>query len=189
MSKSEDSHELTSFEAKLSTLVPRADRLDRERLAFLAGQASVTANRNQSLLNIGGWQRHPAWPAAFAGMSALAATLLILMVTRPVTREFSDSGFGDIATADRSHASSRNVVNTWPERLPDTLSARDALSGDIEQRMTRLSKKISAPLFSIERPESPSLTPAAWRRVSDDSRSPVPSAGSSSPPVIWRAST
>ena len=42
MSKPEDPHELKSFEAKLAALVPRDDRLDRERLAFLAGQASMT---------------------------------------------------------------------------------------------------------------------------------------------------
>jgi hypothetical protein len=181
MSKPEDPHELKSFEAKLAALVPRDDRLDRERLAFLAGQASMSA--------IKGWQRHPGWPAAFAAMSVLAATLLMMLVTRPAATGVSATGVGEIATSNRSHAAPRVASNVLSERSADTLSARDALDGDIEQRLTKLSKVKSAPLFFIQQPESPSLTPAAWRRVSDGAKSPVPSAGSSSPPVFWRANT
>jgi hypothetical protein len=181
MSQPEDSHELKSFEAKLAALIPRDDRLDRERLAFLAGQASMNPNTR--------WQRHPAWPAAFAAMSVLAATLLMMLVTRPTATGLSATGVGEIATSDRPHAAPRTATNVFPEKMPDTLSARDALAGDIEQRLTNLSKVKSAPLFYIEQPESPSLTPAAWRRVSDGVRSPAPSAGSSSRPVFWRADT
>ena len=183
------SNELKRFAEDLSRLRPRDDRLDRERLAFLAGQASISANTVKSRPRVGGWQRHPAWPAAFAAMSALAATLLIMLATRPASTEPPASGVGRIAAADGSHESPQARTITSPGLAADTLSARDALGGDIEQRLTKLSQEKSAPLFSIERPKSPSLTPAAWRRVSDGAKSPVPSAGSSSPPFIWRADT
>jgi hypothetical protein len=189
MSQPEDPHELKSFEAMLAALVPRDDRLDRERLAFLAGQASVAANVDASRPRVGGWQHHSAWPAAFAAMSALAATLLIVLVARPAATGLSASGVGEIAAANGSRGSIQTRTMTLPEKLPNTLSARDALGGDIEQRLTKLSDEKSAPPFSVELPASPSLTPAAWRRVSDGTKFPVPSAGSSSPPVIWRANT
>jgi hypothetical protein len=66
--------ELKAMEAELSALRPRDDRLDRERLVFLAGRAS-TAGRPA----MGRW----AWPAAFAGMTAVAAGLLVALVLRP----------------------------------------------------------------------------------------------------------
>jgi hypothetical protein len=189
MSKPEDPHELKSFEAKLAALVPRDDRLDRERLAFLAGQASMTVNTDKSLPAVVGWRHHPGWPAAFAAMSVLAATLFVMLLTRPSATELSATGIGEIVTSDHPHASSRIATNVLSERSADTLSARDALGGDIEGRLKKLSKVKSAPQFLIERPESPSLTPAAWRRVSDSARSPATSEGSSSPPAFWRADT
>ena len=65
MSKPEDPHELKSFEAKLAALVPRDDRLDRERLAFLCrpGVMMTSADIHSHSCD---WQRHPAWPTAFA---------------------------------------------------------------------------------------------------------------------------
>src|SRR5262245_53947893 len=83
MSKPEDQNELKAFEAKLAALVPRDDRFDRERLIFLAGRASVSADAAKSPAYSSGWRRHPAWPAAFAAMSAVAATLLFLLIVRP----------------------------------------------------------------------------------------------------------
>src|SRR6187401_3503160 len=122
MSKPDDPHELKSFEAKLAALVPRDDRLDRERLAFLAGQASMNPNTR--------WQRHPGWPAAFAAMSALAATLLLMLVTRPATTGLSTTSVGEVATSAGPHAAARIGTNVTSQRPADTLSARDALGGD-----------------------------------------------------------
>jgi hypothetical protein len=80
--------ELKAVEAELASLRPRDDRLDRERLVFLAGQASAlgrqqarrtaTACYRQARPAIRPW----AWPAAFAGMTAVAASLLIALVLR-----------------------------------------------------------------------------------------------------------
>ena len=60
------SDELKRFAEDLSSLRPSDDRLDRERLAFLAGQASMATGNTQSLSDSSSWRRHQAWPAAFA---------------------------------------------------------------------------------------------------------------------------
>jgi hypothetical protein len=65
--------DLKAIEAQLAALRPREDGLDRERLMFLAGQASV---RRPELT-----ARRWAWPASFAAMTA-AAVLLLAIVLR-----------------------------------------------------------------------------------------------------------
>ncbi|MBN2025069.1 MAG: hypothetical protein JW809_19990 [Pirellulales bacterium] len=71
MSQEEDlPSELKAFEAELAALVPRADRLDAGRVMYLAGKASAA-------------RRSRAWPAAFAGMSVVAATLAVMLAVRP----------------------------------------------------------------------------------------------------------
>ena len=68
--------DLKALEAALAALVPRSDRLDRDRLMFLAGQA--TGSQPRAAVS-----RPWAWPAAFSAMTALAASLLLMLVTRP----------------------------------------------------------------------------------------------------------
>jgi hypothetical protein len=68
---------LQRFEAQLASLSPRAVQLDRDRLMFLAGQASSSSGMVNSARQ--GW----AWPAAFSAMTALAASLLALIVVGP----------------------------------------------------------------------------------------------------------
>jgi hypothetical protein len=182
------SDDLKRFAQDLSSLCPREDRLDRERLAFLAGQASVTTGNIQSLSHSSNWRRHQAWPAAFATMSMVAATLLFMLVMRPAVNE-SPSGARDVATQDHVHASPQVATHGAPQKSADVLIARDALSGDIEQRLTMLSKVKSGASISVERPDSPRLTPAAWRQVDDGATSKIPSPGSSGLPVIWRVNT
>ena len=89
MSAEEKQDELKSFEAALAALLPRTDRLDRERLMFLAGQQSVLPSMGTDRRLVGsgagdeGKKRLGAWPTAFAAMSAVAATLLVMLVFRP----------------------------------------------------------------------------------------------------------
>src|SRR5215213_6931081 len=67
--------ELIAFEAQISALRPREDRLDRERLMFLAGQASAAGSREHRSA-----RRPWVWPAAFGAMTAAAAMLMVLMI-------------------------------------------------------------------------------------------------------------
>jgi len=100
--------DLKEIEAALASLVPRGDRLSRDRLMFLAGQASVagrtdamatpgtdrrlvapcTSRRNMPTTSVGVAPARGArwaWPSAFAAMSAVAASLLVALLVRPET--------------------------------------------------------------------------------------------------------
>ena len=101
MSAQEKQNDLNAFEAALAALMPRTDRLDRDRLMFLAGQQSIlaghelgaTAGLSSSVGGTAGQAGHQPkvahgsqawpWPAAFAAMSALAATLFVILISRP----------------------------------------------------------------------------------------------------------
>lgn len=69
--------DLRAFEAALAALAPKAAALDRDRLMYEAGRASLAPLHPPHR----GW----AWPAAFSAMSALAASLLLALVLRPPT--------------------------------------------------------------------------------------------------------
>jgi hypothetical protein len=71
--------ELQAIEAALAQLRPRTDQLKRDRLLFLAGQASVVdrgarSARDRSL--------HWFWPTSSAAMTGVAAALLVALVMR-----------------------------------------------------------------------------------------------------------
>jgi len=104
--------ERAPLEAMLSSLAPRAAQFERDRLMFLAGQASVLPlplgegrgegfgkGPEQGEESCGGAaltltlsqretgpERRWAWPAAFSAMTAVAATLLVMVVNRPEPR-------------------------------------------------------------------------------------------------------
>ncbi len=85
--------ELSELEAALAALLPRADRLNRDRLMFLAGQASVESKIRQpavgqianlpSLRQVSNLPHVAAWPAAFVAMTGIAALLLVALAIRP----------------------------------------------------------------------------------------------------------
>jgi hypothetical protein len=71
--------DLKSLEAELALLCPRTDRLSRDRLMFLAGQASA-AGRAVGRKPFGAaW----GWPAALGALTAAAASLLTVLLWRP----------------------------------------------------------------------------------------------------------
>ncbi len=67
--------ELKAIEAALAALVPTAGGLDRDRLMYLAGRASVLATGEARKFR---W----AWPIATAAMTAVAAALLAVVSLR-----------------------------------------------------------------------------------------------------------
>ncbi len=98
----DDGSELSELETALAALVPRAERLNRDRLMFLAGQASAeskigigTGGAGVSPATAAGtaaphcpvgrpWRRAAwAWPTAFAAMTGIAASLLLALAIRP----------------------------------------------------------------------------------------------------------
>jgi hypothetical protein len=110
--------ELRSLEAELTRLRPRGDRLDRDRLLFQAGRASAVDLPPRQV----GW----GWPAVLAAVTALAASLLVAIVTRPgpqvverVVRvpveQLRESPPSPVPAPGRSEARSENLVAV-PER-------------------------------------------------------------------------
>lgn len=96
---------LESFAASLAALSPRAS-LDRDRLMYLAGQASV------GRVLVDQASRRPrrwAWPVAFSTMTAVAACLLVLLASRPEPKVIERIV--------------RVPINTRPENMADGQSA------------------------------------------------------------------
>ncbi|HEV3003234.1 MAG TPA: hypothetical protein VGX78_02190 [Pirellulales bacterium] len=80
MSREEnETQDVKAVEAMLSSLAPSTGKLDRDRLMFLAGEAAALARLPLARAPLRRW----AWPAAFSTMSAVAATLLALLVSQP----------------------------------------------------------------------------------------------------------
>jgi hypothetical protein len=75
MSTEEESVEFKAIEAALAELAPTAGGLDRDRLMYLAGRASVLANGEVRTFR---W----AWPVATAAMTTVAAALLAVVSLR-----------------------------------------------------------------------------------------------------------
>ncbi|HVC94405.1 MAG TPA: hypothetical protein VND64_11980 [Pirellulales bacterium] len=100
MSREEnEARDLNAIAASLSSLSPSTGRLDRDRLMFLAGEAaalSSSALPNSAMSRTAMSQSHEvqlrlaarrwAWPAAFSMVSAVAATLLAVLLARPEPR-------------------------------------------------------------------------------------------------------
>lgn len=109
--------ELKVIEAELAALVPRTDGLDRERLIFLAGQASAqsaTASR-------GGHAVAMIWPMATAAMTAVAASLLVVLLTRPEPEIITRVVYQDIPRPDTIEDGSAERIEpeaSPPEALP-----------------------------------------------------------------------
>ncbi len=175
LSNSSDSSELSGdlrrFAAELSQLRPREDRLDRERLAFLAGQASI--------VNATGWSRKVpgiraesrAWSVAFAVMSVVAASLLFLLITQPDRR-------GDYSFANSNAQQRRETPGSVPANTRDVLTTQDACHVDLEERLASLeadrqSSAASIPLPQVDR-VVPVYTPAAWQQVINESAASQP---------------
>jgi len=72
------SGELKSLEAKLAALAPRADRLDRDKLMFLAGRESALAEARRRNGRLRRW----AGSAAVAALAA-AAAVVVMVLARP----------------------------------------------------------------------------------------------------------
>jgi hypothetical protein len=107
--------ELKSLEAELALLRPQSARLDRDRLMFLAGQASAGGK------NVRRTTRAWLWPAALATMTSAAAALLVMLVSWPrveiverIVEVPVQSAGGDVRTAHDEQSPQREA-----ERRPD----------------------------------------------------------------------
>lgn len=120
-----------ALEAALRSLTPLPDRIERDRLMFRAGQASVPRR---------GW----LWPSSTAAMSLVAAILGGLLLQRPPLR-LEPPTMPLAGSPAMEHA-----------ETPDYLRLRQlALGGD----MTSLSSPLSRPTAAPQ--ETPFASPSA----------------------------
>jgi hypothetical protein len=166
------SDELQRFAADLSCLRPRDDRLDRERLAFLAGRASVSAGSVGPTKVLGLPLESRAWPAAFAAMSAIAAVLFFALLMRS-----ESSGLYQTATNDGAYRPPKPFSIEHPD-VRDVLTTRDAHLSDIQSRIAkhdldRADIHTSLPLRQDH--DVPILTPNAWHQVINRTENSKPS--------------
>jgi hypothetical protein len=127
--------ELKAFEAALASLTPSADRLSRDRVMYLAGQAALSATEGDSPIfsaKKSGQSPMPktrwAWPAAFSAMTAVAATLAVLLVSQPAIRTANHAEnpnaapFVEGKTEHPSLAANQAVTSMSPEELEPLLA-------------------------------------------------------------------
>ena len=172
--------DLKPLEAKLATLRPRQDRLDRERLIFLAGRASAPAARR--------------WPVAFAAMTAVAATLLGLLVARPVVVEVQSLPAGLRAQTDSTLDPFGTSFLPLATDLRDrraVLSTRDSYHHDIEQLLARgdwpsTDANVTTETTSAEDRDRAILTPSTWRQLLEGREFVRPSSTESSNQLQYR---
>jgi hypothetical protein len=150
---------LDEFATDLARLRPRGDRLDREKLVFLAGRASVINETNQTAIVLGIPLRSPAWPAAFAGMTTIAASLAVILFLQSRTSPFGPS----VASRPVHNQAAKTPVE--PLKNGNVLFTRDAHLPDIESRLVRRELRptetspTTTPTIEEQRPI---LTPTAW---------------------------
>jgi len=108
--------DLTPFETALAALAPRVEGFDRERLIFLAGQASALRERGAGVSPAARW----AWPAAFSAMTAVAAALLAMLCIRgqPEIRGGAGGGVPEVAVS----GTLRVPTTSGTRSVPDTLT-------------------------------------------------------------------
>ena len=123
------SPELQALEAELALLRPRPDRLSREQVLYLAGQASVLGRNPVRRDGPGRW----AWPTAFVAMTALAASLLAVLLFQPEPAVAERIVYVPIQSvpervasdADGSHTNSRQdptILVTQRQQTPNVAS-------------------------------------------------------------------
>jgi len=152
--------ELRAVESQLASLVPRADRFDREQLIFLAGQASVERPTKR-------W----AWPASLVAMSALAATLLAMLLTQtpsaPPELPLNEKTFAkirqDFAQQYPRRQRPRGITTATlfrEKELAELLNGENRFMANQEPTLSK---------FTVEPRQHPILTPNSWDQLINDS--------------------
>jgi hypothetical protein len=166
--------QLASLETQLARLQPRQDRLDRERIAFLAGQASVRPSRR--------------WPAALVAMTSVAATLLCMWIAGSLASKLTPTDPKPESVASRANRPHhQEFIDLAPEERQRRTVLRASDAYDFEPLQSMADVDQPAPNASLQ-PEStssdaqprPVLTPALWRQlVEEEPKSTHPSTNDS----------
>ncbi|MFC1596581.1 hypothetical protein ACFL5Q_01360 [Planctomycetota bacterium] len=153
MHESEREHDLAAWEARLGAFRPGPSRLDRDRVMFLAGRASVRWERSHAARPSVAW----VWPAAFASMTAMAGGLLVALVMQhpadtsapspgssgAVAQETPGASVQDRDEApgsrdDREVPAVEPQLVFWPDtEMPETLTVRSPRTDDVDRMLAK----------------------------------------------------
>jgi hypothetical protein len=173
------SAEMKALEARLAAFSPRDDRLDRERLMFLAGRASVEGPLEIASRMPRRWLVRHAWPAAFVCMSSVAAMLLVSLISRPIVYE--QNGM-QIAAEDRPAPIFKPSIEPTLHSEVGVLTVGDARRQDFERRVSGESNLVAfgAANSPLNEQQPAALRPGAWRQIIDASDGMRPNSNDSS---------
>jgi len=161
-----------TFEARLAQLRPHVDRLARDRLMFALGHASAQGPVRSAAL--ARW----AWPTATAAMSAVAATLLAMLLVRPMPpagpQLVEQSVPARAKSPDHVHTAAAPAVDATPKAAANRQS-EDAPAGETTALTWLLPKIEETPgIASYGRLRRQVLArgPEAWQPAPPTSASP-----------------
>ena len=103
--------ELAALEKQLAAFAPMAPRVDRDRLMFAAGRASVGHSTGTS------WAGSKFWPAA----TVLATAASILLATMFVWQRAESGSTAELLVADANYVKPMSTKHDdwrWSDRLP-----------------------------------------------------------------------
>ena len=145
---------------------------------FLAGRASAEAPFDTPRSQV----KRPhqkAWPAAFAAMTTVAATLLVMLIARPV--RIAPPTVHVVEAVERE-SGARSFIAEETNFKTSVLSIGDARRHDIEQLLSAVGLPTSDDManVAIAERDSATLTPAAWRAVLEGVENARPRSGDSS---------
>ena len=145
--------DLKAFESQLSSLEPRADQLDRERICYLAGQASVNQPSTR-------W----AWPSSFAAMTALAATLLVMLINQPTISPTEKLTAGKSLAEIRSDFAKRHPQHAHPQGITTATVFREKELEELLYGQSTLATTSNEPatILEVEPSQRTILTPSSW---------------------------
>jgi hypothetical protein len=183
----QDLHSLSELELALAALVPRDEGLNRDRLMYLAGQASVVSEKQESVTPLRSVRRRNlmnwAWPSAFATMTGIAALLMVALVVRPEQRVEERIVFVPTAPPERAPMSDRSgddpipaiasadIANTQPGWLAWTPLLWPPITGSVYEP-SYLELRKQALLHGLKPGQPRAWEPAAEGRVQSEAIPP-----------------
>ncbi len=174
----------SGFELGLSSLVPRASGIDRDRLMFLAGQAEEARNAERGVRseevearatfasNAGQNRAGLAWPAAFAAMTTVAASLLVVLMNRPEPQVVERIVRVPVEVPRAALAAEPQEQGSGVEEsAPAVARAWNGPAGGdsyLRLREQALAYGLDASMYSLQRPANASVEPpTSYRELRD----------------------
>lgn len=154
----EMSAELREIESRLQTLSPRDGRLNRDQLMYLAGRASAEATEPNTI--------RLAWPTSLAAVSALAATIFVMLLTKPAAIPPETKTFVELR---QKHEAKDSRNQNW-HRITTATLYREKELGQLlsnENLLARNDDQPHAKLVEEPLPET-TLTPGSWDELFND---------------------